>query len=254
VSLREHHAYGRARSQVGELFLPEGDGPHPVAIVLHGGFWRAQYGRHLTRPLCDDLALRGWAAWNVEYRRLGRLSGGGWPRTLDDAATAVDHLAAIPRVALDLERVVAIGHSAGGQLAAWLPTREAPSVRLRGVVAQAGVLDLRLASELRLSRSIVHRLLGGSPQQVPERYAAASPIQRVPLGVPVLLTHGERDDTVPPVMSEQFAGAARAAGDQVKLVLVPGQGHFGHLDPTGPLWAPVVKWLDAALRSSARSA
>ena len=73
----EHHAYGPARSQFGELFLPGGDGPHPVAVVLHGGFWRAQHGCRQTRPLCRDLAARGWAAWNVEYRRLGRLSGGG---------------------------------------------------------------------------------------------------------------------------------------------------------------------------------
>ena len=114
----EHHAYGPARSQFGELFLPGGDGPHPVAVVLHGGFWRAQHGCRQTRPLCRDLAARGWAAWNVEYRRLGRLSGGGWPRTLEDVAAAVDHLADIPRVPLDLRRVVAIGHSAGGHLAA----------------------------------------------------------------------------------------------------------------------------------------
>ncbi|HWT24585.1 MAG TPA: alpha/beta hydrolase, partial [Solirubrobacteraceae bacterium] len=123
MSLREHHAYGRARSQVGELFVPGGGGPRPVAVVFHGGFWRAQYGRRLTRAICEDLAGRGWAAWNVEYRRLGRLSGGGWPRTLEDAAAAVDHLADIPRVELDLDRVVAIGHSAGGQLAAWVAAR-----------------------------------------------------------------------------------------------------------------------------------
>lgn len=250
MSLREHHPYGRARSQVGELYLPQGDGPHPVAVVLHGGFWRAQYGLHLTRPLCDDLASRGWAAWNVEFRRIGRLSGGGWPKTLDDVAAAVDHLADIPRVSLDLGRVIAIGHSSGGQLAAWLATRTAARVPVTAVVAQAGVLDLRLASELRLSRGVVHRLLGGTPQSVPERYAAASPIQRVPLGVPILLIHGERDDTVPPVMSEEFAGAARAAGDDVELVLVPGQGHFGHIDPRSPLWAPVVGWLTSSARSA----
>jgi len=111
-------------------------------------------------------------------------------------------------------------------------------------VAQAGVLDLRLASELRLSRGVVHRLLGGSPQQVPERYAEASPVQRLPLGVPMLLVHGERDDTVPPTMSEQFAGAARAAGDRVELALVPGEGHYGHLDPANPLWRRVLDWLE----------
>jgi acetyl esterase/lipase len=240
---REHHAYGGARSQYGELFVPGGDGPHPVAVVVHGGFWRAQHGRRQTRGLCADLAARGWAAWNVEYRRLGRLSGGGWPRTLEDAAAAVDHLADIPHVPLDLSRVVAIGFSAGGQLAAWLATRPAPRVPVTGVVSQAGVVDLRLASELRLSRGVVHRFLGGSPEAVPERYAAASPAERLPLGVPALLVHGTADTAVPPVMSERFAVAAQAAGDRVELALVPGEEHVGHLDPAGRLWAPVIAWL-----------
>ncbi len=150
MSLPERHPYGTARSQYGELFLPAGRGPWPVAVVLHGGFWRAQYGRRLMRPLCADLAARGWAAFNVEYRRLGRLSGGGFPRTLDDVAAAVDHLADLPPhkrcqppFMFDLARVVAIGHSAGGQLAAWLATRDAPRVPVTAVVAQAGVVDLR---------------------------------------------------------------------------------------------------------------
>ncbi len=239
----ERHEYGRAGSQFGELFLPGGDGPHPVAVVLHGGFWRAQHGRHQTRALCEDLAGRGWAAWNVEYRRLGRLAGGGWPRTLEDVAAAVDHLADIPRVPLELGHVVAIGHSAGGHLAAWLATRPVPRVPVARVVAQAGVVDLRLASELRLSDGVVHRFLGGTPDEVPERYAAASPAERLPLGVPVLLVHGADDETVPPLMSERFAAAAGAAGDRVELELVAGEGHMGHLDPANPLWAPVAAWL-----------
>ena len=245
MSPPERHRYGRARSQFGELFLPDGGGRLPVAVVLHGGFWRAQYGRRLMRPLCADLAARGWAAWNVEYRRLGRLSGGGFPRTLEDVAAAVDHLAELPVApdVLDLSRVVAIGHSAGGHLAAWLATREAPGVAVTGVVAQAGVVDLRLASELGLSRSVVHRLLGGTPDAVPERYAAASPAERLPLAVPALLTHGARDETVPPAMSERFAAAARAAGDDVDIVVAPGEGHFGHLDPGNELWRVVTTWL-----------
>lgn len=246
MSLPERHPYGSARSQYGELYWPDGHGPWPVAVVLHGGFWRAQYGRRLMRPLCADLAARGWAAFNVEYRRLGRLSGGGYPRTLDDVAAAVDHLAALPahddRV-LDLSRVVAIGHSAGGHLAAWLATREGARVPVTAVVAQAGVLDLRLASELRLSRAVVHRLLGGTPDAVPERYAAASPAERLPLGVPVLLTHGGRDGIVPPAMSERFAAAARAAGDEVELVIEPDADHFGHIDPDDPLWRAVTAWI-----------
>ena len=246
MSLPERHPYGRARSQYGELFVPAAGPPWPVAVVLHGGFWRAQYGRKLTRTLCTDLAARGWAAFNVEYRRLGRLSGGGYPRTLDDVAAAVDHLAVMPahgRGELDLARVVAIGHSAGGHLAAWLATRDEARVPVTAVVAQAGVVDLRLASELGLSRGVVHRLLGGTPDSVPDRYAAASPAERLPLGVPALLTHGGRDDIVPPAMSERFAAAARAAGDEVDMVVEPGEGHFGHLDPENPLWRAVTSWI-----------
>lgn len=246
MSLPERHPYGTARSQYGELFLPAGDGPWPVAVVLHGGFWRAQYGRKLMRPLCADLAARGWAAFNVEYRRLGRLSGGGYPRTLEDVAAAVDHLAELPAHgtgALDLSRVVAIGHSAGGQLAAWLATRPDPRVRVTAVVAQSGVVDLRLASELGLSRGVVDRFLGGRPAVVPERCAAASPAERLPLGVPALLTHGGRDDIVPPVMSERFAAAARAAGDEVDMVIEPREGHFAHLDVGNPLWRAVTAWI-----------
>jgi acetyl esterase/lipase len=246
VSLPEHHPYGRARSQFGELFLPDGDGPFPVAVLLHGGFWKAQYGRKQTHRLCADLVARGWAAWNVEYRRLGAQSGGGYPRTLEDVASAVDHLAEIPAHAagrLDTTRVVAIGHSAGGHLAAWLATRAAARVAVSRVVAQAGVVDLRLASELALSDGVVHRFLGGTPDAVPERYAAASPAERLPLRVPALLTHGDRDDIVPPAMSERFAAAARAAGDDVELVVLPGEDHFGHLKPANPLWQAVAAWI-----------
>jgi acetyl esterase/lipase len=233
----EHHAYGNKRSQFGELYLPPGEGPVPVAVVIHGGFWKAQYGRKLMHPLCRDLAERGWAAWNLEYRRLGRLSGGGWPRTLDDVAAAIDHLPDVI-APLDLSRVVAIGHSAGGHLAAWAATRDAPGVPVTGVVSQAGVLDLHRAWEWRLSNGVVRRLLGGTPEQQPERYAAASPAARLPLGVPALLTHGGRDDIVPPAMSEAFAEAAGC-----ELVLLPHEDHFGHIDPDNALWKAVIEWL-----------
>jgi pimeloyl-ACP methyl ester carboxylesterase len=116
-------------------------------------------------------------------------------------------------------------------------------VPVTAVVAQAGVVDLRLASELGLSRGVVNRFLGGAPATVPERCAAASPAERLPLGVPALLTHGGRDDIVPPVISQRYAEAARAAGDEVALVLEPDEDHFGHLDPANPLWRAVTAWL-----------
>jgi acetyl esterase/lipase len=238
----ERHHYGDKRSQLGELYLPPGDGPFPVAVVIHGGFWRARYGRKLMRPLCADLVERGWAAWNLEYRRLGRLSGGGWPNTFDDVGEGIDHLR-ILTAPLDLTRVVTIGHSAGGHLAAWAATRPGPSVLVTGVVAQAGVLDLERAWEWRLSTGVAAQLLGGTPDDVPDRYAAASPAARLPLGVPALLTHGGRDDIVPPAMSEEFHAAALAAGDECELVMLPDEDHFGHIDPANPLWTAVVEWI-----------
>jgi acetyl esterase/lipase len=238
----EHHRYGDKRSQLGELFLPATEGPFPVAVVIHGGFWRAQYGRKLMHPLCRDLVERGWAAWNLEYRRLGRLSGGGWPTTFDDLAAGVDHLRVL-QAPLDLTRVVTIGHSAGGHLAALAATRPGPSVAVTAVVSQAGVLDLERAWEWRLSKGVVRRLLGGTPEQQPERYAETSPAARLPVGVPVLLTHGARDEIVPPAMSETFHAAAVAAGDACELVMVPGEDHFGHLDVANPLWKAVVEWI-----------
>ncbi len=221
--------------------------------MIHGGFWRARYGRKLMRPLCRDLARRGWIAWNVEYRRLGRASGGGWPATFEDVAAAIDHLAEIRTDArIDLGRVVSIGHSAGGHLALWAAARgglpdgspgAAPRVPVAAAVSQAGVADLRLAWELRLSKGVVGDLLGGGPDDRGARYALASPAERVPLGVPVLITHGGRDDIVPPSVSASFAAAARAAGDAVDVVELPAEDHFGHLDPRNPLWAAVVQWL-----------
>jgi acetyl esterase/lipase len=230
------------RSQFGELFRPDDDGPHPVAVVIHGGFWRARYSRKLNRGLSRALADRGWAAWNLEYRRLGRLSGGGWPNTFADVGEGIDHLDRL--LGLDLSRVVAIGHSAGGHLAAWAATREAPRVPITGVVSQAGVVDLRMAWELRLSGGVVRRLLDGTPEERPDRYRLASPAERLPLGVPILLVHGALDDIVPPVISERFAEAARAAGDDCTLHVVPGEDHMGHIDLRDAAIDPVFAWLD----------
>ena len=239
----ETHHYGRDRSQFGELFAPPDPEGAPVAVVIHGGFWRARYGRGLMHAVCRDLVERGWVAWNLEYRRVGRQSGGGYPRTLEDVAAGIDHLADLPHARLDLRRVVAVGHSAGGHLAAWAATRATPRVPLTGVAVQAGVVDLRLAWELRLSDGVVAEFLGAEPEAVPERVADASPAERLPLGVPALLTHGGRDAVVPPVMSERFAAAARAAGDEVELVVEPEEEHMGHVEPGNPLWAAVTTWL-----------
>ena len=229
------------RSQVGELFRPEGAGPAPVAVVLHGGFWKQRYDRHLMDGLCRDLAGRGWAAWNVEYRRVGLHGGGGWPETFADVAAAIDHLAAMD--GLDLGRVVTIGHSAGGHLALWVAARPGlpagapgaePRVRVTHAAAQAGVSDLAEAARLGLGGGAAERLTRGRP----EAYELGSPRARLPLSVPQLLVHGTGDDTVPVGMSRDYA----AATDEAELVEYGG-GHYEHIDPASEAWRAVVEWL-----------
>jgi acetyl esterase/lipase len=237
------HRYGPHFHQFADLHLPGGDGPLPVAVLLHGGFWREQHSLDLDDGLARDLAGRGWAAWNVEYRRVGEVSGGGYPVTLEDVAAAVDFLAGLD-APLDLQRVVAIGHSAGGQLALWAAARDDAVVPLAGVVAQAGVTDLRAAERDPDGEEAIAKFIGGYAADVPERYADASPIERLPIGVPQLLVHGTEDVRVPVDMSRRYAEAARAAGDDVELVVRPGEDHFVHLDAGGGAWADVVGWLE----------
>jgi pimeloyl-ACP methyl ester carboxylesterase len=168
--------------------------------------------------LCRDLAGRGWAAWNLEYRRLG--NGGGWPATFDDVEAGIR----------SVKPDVAIGHSAGGHLALWAAARGL----VTHAVSQAGVVDLEEAARLRLSNGVVSELVS------PELYPLTSPAAMLPLGVPHLLVHGEEDDTVPVQMSRSYA---EAAGDEATLVTLPGVGHYEHLDPTTVAWQAVVEWL-----------
>jgi acetyl esterase/lipase len=234
----EHHRYGPHRSQVADLTLPDGPGPHPVVVLIHGGCWRRRYDRHLMDALAADLAGRGLAAWNCEYRRVGMNAGGGWPATGADVAAAIDHLAELA-APLDLRRVVAVGHSAGGHLALWAAGRDGARVPLAAVVGQAAVSDLEAAAAQGVCGGMVERLLGGAPGDVPDRYGAASPARRLPLRLPALLVHGDRDDTVPVAMSRDFAAAAGC-----DLAELAGDGHYEHLEPESRAWATVVEWLE----------
>jgi pimeloyl-ACP methyl ester carboxylesterase len=178
----------------------------------------------------------------VEYRRVGPGGGGGgWPDTLSDVGAAVDRLAVLERV--DLGTVVTCGHSAGGQLALWAAARRAPEVAVRAAVSLAGVVDLEAAATLGLGGGAAAGFLGGSPQDVPERYREASPAACLLLGVPQLLVHGAADDVVPPSMSERYQAQARAAGDDVAYVALEGVGHLEVIDGRGPAWEAVVDFL-----------
>jgi acetyl esterase/lipase len=235
-------AYGSDASHFGDLRLPAGDGPHPVAIVIHGGFWRAQWSLEHASHECVALTAEGLATWSLEYRRVGHI-GGGWPGTFDDIRGGSAHLAELAEQhRLDLERVVVVGHSAGGHLALWL-AMQAKSLpfRLKGAVALAGVVDLRRAAEMNLGRGAVQDFLGGEPNQVPERYAAASPIEHVPLGVPVALIHGEDDASVPIELAERYFDAAASTGDYVELIRLPQTGHFEVIDPISHAWPGVLQ-------------
>lgn len=251
-----HIPYGADPLQFGHLRLPAGPGPHPVAVVIHGGFWRNAYDLKHIGHLCAVLTRAGLATWSLEYRRLGD-PGGAWPGTFQDVARGTDHLRALAaEYPLDLARVITVGHSAGGHLACWLAGRHhilpgdilhSPDpLPLSGVVALAGVLDLARAWDLRLSKGVVCQLMGGAPAEMPERYATASPIEMVPLGVPQWLVHGTEDGNVPFEISETYHAAALAAGDASHLLLLPGAGHFEVIDPRSREWSQVQEAILAA--------
>lgn len=255
----ESHRYADHPWARAELHLPADAGPHPVVVVLHGGSWRTTYGKRVMRPVCRDLVRRGWAAWNLEYRRVGGDEGGGWPATFEDVAAGIDHLAALD-APLDLDRVVLLGHSAGGQLALWAAGRGAlpadapgggpPAVRAGLVIAQAAVANLERGRALTEPGGIVNGLLGGTPAQVPDRYALANPQRRLPLDVPAVLVHGRDDRTVSPGHSVEYAGAASAAGAPVELALLEAAVHRAHIDPRTTAWQVAVRHLAAVVPAS----
>ena len=258
--------YGPEPLQFGDLYVPESPGSYPIVILIHGGYWRARYGLDLMNDLAEDLAKRGYAAWNIEYRRVGD-PGGGWPGTFLDMALATDYLRKLAiTYSLNLQKVVPIGHSAGGHLALWLVARPriplfvhnsplihtqhkdddketATPLALAGAISLAGVVDLEMAWKLNLSNGAVVELLGGSFTDVPERYLAASPDAMLPLGVPQVLIHGTRDDSVPLEVSQAYANAARAVNDAVTFIVLEGVDHFDVIDPQTEAWAIIIKEL-----------
>ena len=239
-------AYGPdSLHQFGDLRLPAGNGPFPVAVVLHGGCWLNSYGLDQISQPAADLTANGVATWTVEYRRLGD-TGAGWTGTFDDVARSINYVRQLAtRYPLDTTRVVLVGHSAGGQLALWAAARSTPpasapagpTLRVRGVVSLAGIADLAAYAGYSGCNRSVPYLVGGMPSQVPSRYRAVSPVLRLPIGVPVRLVQGKVDPIVPTTQSTGFATKATAAGDAVQLHMVDSAGHFDLIMPTAPGWA-----------------
>ncbi len=216
-----------------DLLLPDRRGPHRVVVLLHGGFWRAQFTRSTMAALAVDLAERGWATWNIEYRRVG--CGGGVPETLDDVRAALSALANV-EAPLDQQRLLLIGHSAGAQLALTLAT--VPTVA--AVVSLAGVCDLKSAAEQRIGENATVEFVGGTPAQRPDAYALADPLCLLPTGVKTLLAHGDADQRVPLDQTRRYAQAAHAAGDTCELLELAGVDHFSVIDPRTPAWATIA--------------
>jgi acetyl esterase/lipase len=248
--------YGPLPDNFGVLRVPQGAGPFPVVVIIHGGYWREAYGLDIMDPAAEDLTARGYATWNIEYRRLG-LGGGGYPATFQDIADAVDHLALIASDwTLDLSRVAFLGHSAGGHLAAWAAGRQhlpvdapgaSPIVRPAAAVLIAAVLDIESAFHDRLGGSAVAELLGSASTPAPAVLAVTSPVRLLPAGAALVVLHGDADYFVPVSQSERYHKAALAAGDSSQLIIESHVDHFEVIDPRSGAWADAVAALVAVM-------
>jgi acetyl esterase/lipase len=249
--------YGTDPLQFGELRLPSTAGPHPVAIVVHGGCWLAKIGTmderavaiDNMRPAAAALTAAGIATWNIEYRRLGH-AGGGWPGTFLDVARAADFLRTLaPDNQLDLARVVAIGHSAGGHFAMWLAARpklpKTSELYMNNPLPLSGVVDLDGPTDLKATiplqqpicgSPVITNLLGGSPEERPDRYRAGSPIELLPLGVRQEFFAGRMFGA----QVAPYEAATRRAGDALHATLLADAGHFVFIDPQSEVWPQVL--------------
>ena len=252
-------AYGPEANQFGELWLPQGRGPHPVVVLIHGGCWRADLpGLELMDYLAADLRGRGVAVWNLEYRRIG--GGGGYPATFDDVAAGVDRLKTFARARdLDLRRVVLSGHSAGGHLALWSAARSrlprtsplwrADPLKVRGVVALAGINDLAAyrarGPEACGGPGTIDALVDAA--RTGDVYADTSPPRLLPLGVRQVVISGGLDPIVPPRFGSDYAALAAGRGDRALPVELAEAGHFELIDPTAPAWSRVRAVIGALL-------
>ena len=259
----ERVQYGTHPLQFAELRFPSGKGPFPLLFVIHGGWWLSAYDLTHIGHFCAKFTSYGIVTCSLEYRRIGD-AGGGWPGTFLDVANAIDYFEArlTSDVRVDIKRAAVIGHSAGGHLALWLGGKHripknsvlytGQNQRLIAAISLAGVTNLPIAWELRLGDDAVGKLIGGSPDQYPERYAEASPLELLPMGLKQVLIHGRADEVVPISQSKGFAQTAKAAGDEASLVSLDGFGHFELIDPESRAWDAVAHSTLAALEDWVR--
>lgn len=255
-----HVAYGAAPSQFAELFVPAGEGPFPVVLIVHGGCWCKEYaGISQMRNIAGDLQRQGIAVWNIEYRRFDE-EGGGYPGMYLDVATAVDLLRSLAAEwRLELSRVVLVGHSAGGHLAQWAASRarlphssplyaEDP-LPVATVISLGGLADLRNEEQLiktSCERDIV-QLAGRASAARPDIFSDTSPVELLPSGVRTVLIHGEFDTISPLRAGQDYARRAQAAGDEAEVIVLPGGSHFDEVAATSPSWTIVSAQIRKAL-------
>ena len=253
----QKHSYGTDKLQFGELTLPEGKGPHPVVINIHGGCWLSEYNIDHSRALANALAKNGIAVWNLEYRRVGD-AGGGWPGTFLDVGNGADHVRTLAKDhSLDLQRVVLMGHSAGGHFALWLAGRHkipaTAELHTKDPISVVGVVGLAPAPQLDalhkkgVCNNVIDKLMGGAPDAVADRYQFAMPAAFAPIGVPQTLIIGKKDAAWGWV-GEAYAEKARAAGDtKIEVIIAPDAGHFEVIDPNSATWPQVLESTRALL-------
>ena len=226
-------AYGEDPDNVGDLRLPEagrGGGPYPVAVLFHGGGWRRVITRDVMDGAAVDLARRGVATWNVEYRRIPPV--GGWRAMLEDGTAAVDYLRELAdEFPLDMERVTTVGHSAGGHVS-FFASRES-QVRPARFVPLASMLDLELSASSHRLGELVEKLLGGEEGTA---FNDLNPTGLVPLGIPTVALHGTADQSVDVKQSRNYVRAAQEKGDQAEMMEIPGAEHGDFLEPNSTAW------------------
>ena len=253
-------AYGADAMQKVDLWLPRGAGPFPVVLMVHGGCWTTSIAdRSLMNWVAGDLRAHGVAVWNIDYRGVDR-AGGGYPGTFADAAAAADRLAAdADRYRLDLRRLVAVGHSAGGHLALWLagrprlpvgsPLRSAHPLPIRHVVSLGGLPDLAAtaaAPDNGCGTDVVAQLVAGTSKRT-DPFADTSVARLLPLGAEQILVNGDDDKIIPRRLATGYGAKAKAAGDRVTLTVVPHTGHVELVAPDSAAWAVARRRILAAL-------
>lgn len=253
--------YGAHERQAVDLYLPRGAGPHPVVAMVHGGCWSAPWDRSLMNAAADDLRRRGLAVWNIGYRVIE--NGAGYPHVFDDAWAAIHALAIHGRAhRLDPDRVVAVGHSAGGHLALWYAARRArwsppahvrmiPPPELRGVVSLGGLPDLELAERPPGSgcgAEVIGQLVGRGQPGREDPFADTSVPRMGPLGVRQVLVNGHEDEIIPAAFAEDYARKMRALGDDVRVRMVDGTGHVELIAPDSAAWAIAAAEVEGMLR------